>query len=242
MSSGLLVLQSYGTSGITNYLKQQIQTLLKRIDEDYYVEIKPTTQKEYVKKLFKHAKITDICLETYKKEVGHTDLTGINEKMLFTSAVCEKHYKKPIIKDKNKFLNIFLNQERLNTSDFATLTSDEEEISNLKVNCSFNGKNKVINYNAFFNMRITEDITNLVTINPITGQPSRESLFSIMDAESLWYLCIMKILVNFNDEEIEFDEKNINCVYDKLFTTEESDDKTEVFEKINEKNIALSIK
>ena len=104
-----------------------------------------------------------------------------------------------------------------------------------------NGKNKVINYNTFFKLRITEDITNLVEVNVTTGQPSRDSLFTISDNESLWYLCIMKIIANFDEEEIKFDENNIICEYIKLFTTKENDGKTKVFEKVNGKNNAILI-
>ena len=229
--TGLLVTQSFGVHGISSLLKTELQSIIKQIDPELIVEIKSVTPKDYLEKLLTTSQISDICVEKYKKKKAH-DLAD-DKNFLFDSSVIEMHYKNPLISDQKKFLEIITNRRPLNT-ELSFITSEEEEILNFKFECKVNGKSKKVSYNNYFSMRITEDITKEVTIDPNTGHPGRDSLFEIMDNISIWYLHTMNVVADNNNKEIK--KHNI-----KLFTTEENDGTMKVKERLNGENILISI-
>ncbi len=232
IETGLLVSQSFGTSGISTFLKNTFRTIVNNYNPELFVEIKSVTPNEYMEKIVNTSSISDIYVE---KAVRQTkgDLTNKDDK-IFDSSRLEVHYKKPLINDKEKLLNLLLQRKSLKGNELAFLTSEGEEITNLKFSCKVNKKKKTFNYNTYFNMRITEDITDKVEIDINTGHPGRESLFNVIDDTSLWYLQAMGIIA---------DNKNnsVSKVYNKLFYTKiidknENDKEVEVIEKANEDN------
>lgn len=231
IKTGLMIVQTYGHSGVYSFLKDFLSNIIKRVDNNMYVEVKSVAPHEYIADLFENSKLSQICVETYKN-VKSKDLDKLNaQDFPFDYSVKESRYKVPIIKDKKYFFNrvvdAFSTRKKLNDTMFATLTGGEEEISNIKFILNHNGKEKSINYKTYYNMRITEDITKEVIIDEEKAQPTRESLLKLMDSKAKTYLDILNIIEDVNEQ--------IDVKCEKIFyTLKSSSERLEVKEKINE--------
>lgn len=197
ISTGVLVTQSYGNKGMSNHFKKIVSDAIEENCDKHKVIIKSVFPNDYFRRLIDNEQIKDICIETYKKKnMGDKDEAFKNNEIIDYSTR-EIKYKQPVLKDKNKIYNIITQRRPL--SEMKGLTNDDEEIKNMKVDFTVNGISKTVNYDTYFSLRISEDITNEVSINEKTGHPMSLSLFKQMDKYVLMYLLSMDIISEVDD-------------------------------------------
>ena len=196
IETALLVTQTFGGKSLSNRIKDILTEAIKKVDSNYCVDIKSVAPKEYFIRLMNNEQIKNMYIETYKQPKS-TDISDLmNNNTFIDYSVREIKYKAPILKNKNIFNKIFLDRSLKETKEIKGLTSDEEEITNLRLEFNINGRPKVVNYNTFINLKTTEDVTKYIDINKETGHPNRGSLFKGMRNYSLQYLQILGIIIN----------------------------------------------
>lgn len=230
ISTGILVTQSYGNKGMSNHFKKIVSDSIEKNCDKLKVIIKSVFPDAYFKRLIDNEQIREICVETYKKSNIDDKDEELKDNEIIDYSTREIKYKKPILKDKNKIYTIFAKRRSL--GEMKGLTNDDEEIKNLKVNFMVNGVPKTVNYDTYFNLRISEDITNDVSINKNTGHPISSSLFEQMDVYVIMYLISMKIIVEVNNMD-ECCREWIRHCHIKIA----DDGSEEVVDKRNERDI-----
>ncbi len=230
VSTGILVTQSFGSKGMSNHFKNIIENSVEKFCDKFKVKIQNVFPDKYFKRLMEKEQIKDICLETYRKAKPDDKDNTTNNMDLIDYSTKEIKYRNPLLKDKDKLYNIFTKRHSL--SEIQGLTNEDEEIKNLKINFVVNGVSKTVNYDTYFNLRISENITDEVSINKDTGHPYSVSLFELMDTYVNMYLINMKI--------IEAADKNKKCTKIwKRHSHIKINDKNEeeVIDKNNERDI-----
>lgn len=232
IETAVLVIQTFGAKGMSSKIKEILDEAIKKYDIKYVTEIKTIQPDIYFKRLMKEEKIKNICLETYKKPKTIDRDSKIKSELPIDYSEKEVKYKKPILNDKNKLCEYFINRKSLKS--ISGLTSDEEEITNMKIEFLVNGKPKTVNYNTYFNLMITEDITEDVVISKNTGHPNRKSLFEEMLRYALTYLQILNVVYKLEDD-VEIDTR-----WEKMLYARKNDDGEEIIEKVNDKTLSFS--
>lgn len=196
--TAVLITQSSGRNSIASVIKCHLRNMVKNIDNKLCAEIKNVVPHSLLKKLLNHDVIKSISVEVYKEG----DFDFVDEYGDITTLQTSRKvstFKKPLITNKDFLFNIFTQNRKI--CKIAGLTNDDEVIENLIVN--FSGK--TLNYNAYHNTRITEDISNCFDdvniVYPI-------KLFEIMDERVVEYLNLLKIIVPIGDCEIKKETKN----------------------------------
>jgi hypothetical protein len=234
IETALLVTQTFGGKSLSNRIKDILTEAIKKVDSNYCVDIKSVAPKEYFIRLMNNEQIKNMYIETYKQPKS-TDISDLmNNNTFIDYSVREIKYKAPILKNKNIFNKIFLDRSLKETKEIKGLTSDEEEITNLRLEFNINGRPKVVNYNTFINLKTTEDVTKYIDINKETGHPNRGSLFKGMRNYSLQYLQILGIIINLEGDE------EIQDIWIKSYYIKNKNGKEEVIERINDKYFSYS--
>lgn len=233
IETAVLAIQTFGSKGMSSKIKEIIDQAIKKYDSKYVTEIKTIQPNIYFKRLMEEEKIKSICLETYKKPKTIDGDSEIKSQCLVDYSEKEVKYKKPLLNDKNKIYEYFINRKSLKS--ISGLTSDEEEITNMKIEFLVNGQPKTVNYNTYFNLMITEDITEDVVISKNTGHPNRKSLFEEMLRYALTYLQMLNIIYRLEDDV------DIDVRWEKMLDTRKiNNDGEEIIEKINDKTLSFS--
>lgn len=191
VSTGILVTQSFGAKGMSSQFKNIVSNSIECYCDKYKVKINSVFPDAYFKRLIDNQKIKSLCIETYRKpQKIDKDEKAKND--IIDYSCREIRYKHPIIKDKKRIFDIF--SQRWSLKEIKGLTNDDEEIKNMKVDFQVNGITKTVNYDTYFNLRISENITNDVLIDDNTGHPNSLSLFKQMDDYVQMYLINMNIV------------------------------------------------
>jgi len=223
-SKGILVTQTFGTSGLLTHIKNILELAIKQRISNAYLVVKSVLPHQYFQQLMDKRSITALVVETKKK--SNEDLSDKDsEDFSISYKSTEKIYKAPIISDKvkKKLSKVFRDREAL--SELSFLVGNDEKIENIKIVFKVGNKLKHVNYNTFFNLQISQDISNLVTRNPETEHPIQESLYQFMDDAVQTYLIAMDIIVA--------PQGNDTITYDLLkhFYLRENNDRFEVIEQ-----------
>ncbi|MCM1024425.1 MAG: hypothetical protein NC395_10260 [Prevotella sp.] len=185
--TAILVTQSLGGKGISAQIKKLLKSFVTEISSTYSAEIKNVIPNELLQQLLDNSEIKKICIETYK-ETDFALEDELGEKTTLRTSKNTTVYSKPLISNKKFFFDVFT--KRRNLSKIAGLSNDET-ITNISINFG----NKSINYNAYFNTKITEDITKEFKDEPFGAL----KLYNIMDLNVLEYLYLSNIIQRIND-------------------------------------------
>jgi len=180
--TAILVTQSLGGKGISAQIKSLLKSFVTGIDNTYYAEIKNVIPHKLLEQLLDSKEIKKLCIETYK-ETGFDLVDELGEKTTLQTSKNTTVYSKPLISNKKFFLDLFTERRKL--SKIAGL-SDDETITNISINFG----DKSINYNAYFNTRITEDITKEFKDEPFGAL----KLYNVMDLSVMEYLYLLNII------------------------------------------------
>lgn len=228
ISTGILVTQSYGAKGMSNHFKQIVKNSIEKNCDKHKVIIKNVFPDAYFRRLLDNEQVKDICVETYKKIQNSDKDDKVKDSEIVDYSAREIRFKNPVFKSINRIYDIF--SQRHSLHEIKGLTNDDEEIHNIKLNFVVNGSPKTVNYDTYFSLRISEDITDDVLINENTGHPNSLSLFKQMDEYVLMYLINMQVVSEINDNY------DLEKIWDRHFHIKINEDKTEeVVDKCNER-------
>ncbi len=180
--TAILVTQSLSGKGISAQIKNLLKSFVTKLNSVYFADIKNVIPHKLLQQLLDNKEIKKICIETYKETaVALEDELG--EKTTLRTSKNTTVYSKPLISNKKFLLDVFTKRRSL--SKIAGL-SDDETITNISINFG----DKSINYNAYFNTRITEDITKEFKDEPFSSL----RLYNIMDLNVMEYLYLSNII------------------------------------------------
>lgn len=185
--TAILVTQSLSGRGISAQIKKLLKDFASKINNSYFAEIKNIIPHQLLQQLLDSQEIKKIRIETYK-ETSFALEDELGEKTTLQTSKNTAVFSKPLISNKKFFLDIFTQRRKL--SKISGLSTDET-ITNISID--FGGKS--INYNAYFNTRITEDITKEFKEEPFGSL----KLYSVMDSSVMEYLYLSNIIQRINN-------------------------------------------
>ena len=213
ISSGLLVTQSMGINSASSTVVRCIKSAIKNINEKYVIEIVDVVSQKFFKELLSKNKIKNIYVEHYLNQ-SKKDLNDNDDNVPFDYSVKEVKYRNPIVKDYAKLYRAVVKRK---LAEYIGITNGYDEVTNIKIDFKVGKKSKVINYNTFFNLKVSVDITNNVETESSTMWPVPNSLFHAIRDKALDYLILLDI-VRQNDE-LEISNKLLKYFDVRINTT-----------------------
>lgn len=233
IGTALLVIQSFGAKGMSKKIKNILIDAIKTINNELQVKITSIVPEAYFKKLMDNQKINNIYIELYKKHKLKDSDEDINSNMLLDSSIKEVKYKRPLINKKN-FYNIFINRNLSSIEKMIGISSEDETVSNIRMEFDINGSPKIVNYDTFYNLLVTEDITKEVEISSSSGHPVISSLFNKMFYFSIPYLELLSVIEKLDNNDI----KHVSKKNQRIFYFDEGGKE---IEKISGKSLSYSL-
>lgn len=192
----ILVTQSISRNSITNVIKKHLSNMLKQVCPSYKLELKSVTPDKLLKKLLENEDIKNIKIETYKDKFYSIE-DDLGSKTNITPAKTYTVFNKPNIEDKGFLYNLFTKHNKV--KNIIGLTSDEATIGDISIEFG----SKTLRYDAYFNTRVTESITDLFE-DPAHVKTSE--LYPIMNERAFEYLkstSIIKDIQGCNYENVD---------------------------------------
>jgi hypothetical protein len=223
--SAILVLQSVGRNGITAQMKTRLDNMVAEVNPNYTVQIINVAPTRMIMQLFNDDKVKSIKYEVYAPNNTIAVEDRLGQTTTLTTSSKTTIIKRPVINNVEFWIKLFTNRTKLST--LTGLANGEEELENISV--EFN--NKTLNYNAYTNTKVSEDISEHFKDEPNVVP---ERLFNIMIENVLPYLTEAQII-----ERLPVDNVNIDKRLEYTFYNELNEETKE--EKVIERDFAVIV-
>lgn len=203
--NGILILQSYGVYGITVLVRRLLEGIIKReIDKDTNLVLTNIAPGEYFRRLFEKGRLKAVRLFQYKPKKDKANLLSLQP---FDSEYVEEVYHNPQRLNPNSITRIiegFLRRSKVND----LMGIEGQEYDNVKLEFKIGSSSKIVNYEGFSNLVISEDVTKQTS--PNGGHPEFAVIKPIMQEMAIGYAKDTRLLAPIDGETVYYEKEDFH--------------------------------
>ena len=190
MNRSIIVMQTFGSSGIKQALHKKINAYIKSIDDELRVEISPVLPRTVLNEFFSKGVLKSIRFIQYNIPDDEADMFGLNHNIAETRK--EVIFRNPVGFMQNKRLE-FEEWQRGERAYDDIVEIDDFSYDELKMDFKMGKSTKTISLSNIDDLFMTIDISDSVAIKG--GHPVFASLKKEMKEVAIHYLTSMGLLI-----------------------------------------------
>ncbi len=167
-NNGIIIFQGIGKYGVKSSATRYLKKCLKKIDNDYVLQVNTISSLDHIKKIISGNEITKFSMTKNYKSINNRDPLVKKEQRILYS---------PKFKNFKNLITNMANTGKFEGSGVSII--DEFKPDECSVTMDYCGKAKTIGLNNISTVGIVEYVSDMINVDQNTGLPSQKSILSI---------------------------------------------------------------